>query len=232
MLAIKNTQENQLLSVTPLLFDLQTTFLQIKALAEVSKGSKSSSKEIQSLSKYALITLDYALFAVNNLQTEMSFTSVSAAAAAHDVVQDLRLFSKSYGVTLDLDITKRLEPVYVNEAALKGVLFGLVSSMIVSRHKQANATFTIAAQQTSPKTQRIGVYSSDVPLKVSAISHARGLSGRARSAAPSDIDGSGLGLVVSDRLVTALGSELQQFTHLGQKGIGFYVPMSAQLSLL
>lgn len=232
-MAIQNTHENQLLRVTPLLFDLQTTFLQVKALAEVSKGDQTSLKEIQTLSKYALATLDYALFAVNSLQTEMPFTSVSAAAAAQDVVQDLRSFSKSYGVELDLDFTKKLEPVYVNEAALKGVLFGLVSSLILSQKFQPNnAKFTIAAQQTSPKTQRIGVYSNGGAVKVAIINRARGLSSKARSLAPSDINGSGLGLVVSDQLATALGSELQQFTHRKLKGIGFYVPMSAQLSLL
>ena len=226
MFARQNTHQNQLLRVTPLLFDLQTTFLQVKALAEVSKGDQTSLKEIQTLSKYALATLDYALFAVNNLQTEIPFTSVSAAAAAQDVVQDLRSFSKSYGVELELDFTKKLEPVYVNEAALKGVLFGLVSSLILSqKYRPESAKFTIAAQQTSPKTQRIGVYSSGQTVKTSIINQARSL-------APNDISGSGLGLVVSDQLVTALGSELQQFTHRKQKGIGFYVPMSAQLSLL
>lgn len=233
LVTTQNTHENHLRQVTPLLYDMQTSFLQVKALAEVSKGDMASLKEIQTLSKHALTTLDYALFAVNSLQTELPLTSVSAAAAAQDVVQDLRSLSKSYGVELELDFSQKLEPVYANEAALKGVLFGLVSSLILSQKFQGSSSkFIIAAQQTSPKNQRIGVYSAGGSVKVSIINQARSLASKARSLAPGDIQGSGLGLVVSDQLAEALGSELQQFTHRKQKGIGFYVPMSAQLSFL
>ena len=219
--------------VSPLLYDLQTRFLQVRALAEASKGDKTSLREIQLLSKHALVTLDYALFAVDALQTELPLTSVSTAAAAQDVAQDLWQISKSYGIELELDITKRLEPVYANEAALKGALFGLVSSLIISQKpSDKKLRFIIAAQQTAPKTQRLGVYSPDGVISANAVKQARRLSGTARSAAPSELHNSGLGLVVSDQLTQAFGSELQRFTHRKQKGIGFYLPMSAQLSFL
>ena len=133
MASTENAAVEGLKQISPLLYDLQTRFLQVRALAEVSKGDKTSLKEIQLLSKHALVTLDYALFAVDALQTELPLTSVSAAAAAQDVAQDLWQLSKTYGVELELDISRRLEPVYANEAALKGALFGLVSSLIVSQ---------------------------------------------------------------------------------------------------
>ena len=228
-----NTALNGLKQISPILYDLQTRFLQVRALAEVSKGDKTSLREIQLLSKHALATLDYAMFAVDSLQAELPLTSVSAAAAAQDVAQDLWQLSKTYGVELELDVTRRLEPVYANEAALKGALFGLVSSMIVSVQPTGKKMrFVIAAQQTAPKTQRLGVYSPDGVIGIDAIKQIRTLAGNARSAAPAELHGSGLGLVVSDQLTQALGSELQRFTHRRQKGIGFYVPMSAQLSFL
>lgn len=233
MASTENAAVEGLKQISPLLYDLQTRFLQVRALAEVSKGDKTSLKEIQLLSKHALVTLDYALFAVDALQTELPLTSVSAAAAAQDVAQDLWQLSKTYGVELELDVSKRLEPVYANEAALKGALFGLVSSLIVSQQpSDKKLRFVIAAQQTAPKTQRLGVYSPDGVIGSNTIRQARKLAGNARSVAPSEVHNSGLGLVVSDQLTQALGSELQRFTHRRQKGIGFYVPMSAQLSFL
>ena len=219
--------------ISPLLFDVQTRFLQVRALAEASKGDRASLREIELLSKHALATLDYALFAVDHLQAELPLTSVSAAAAAQDVAHELWQLSKTYNVELELDVTKRLEPVYANESALKGALFGLVSSVIIGQQQQGKKRrFVIAAQQTAPKTQRLGVYAKDELISAATLRQVRTLAGRARSAAPAELNNSGLGLVVSDQLTQALGSELQRFTHRSQKGIGFYVPMSAQLSLL
>lgn len=228
-----NTPMGGIRQVSPLLYDLQTRFLQVRALAEASKGDRATLREIQLLSKHALITLDYALFAVDALQAELPLTTVSAAAAAQDVAQDLWQISKTYGVELELDITKRLEPVYANEAALKGALFGLVSSLIVSQQpSDKRLRFIIAAQQTAPKTQRLGVYSPDGIISSRAIRQSRRLAGNARAVAPGEFHNAGLGLVVSDQLTQALGSELQQFVHRKQKGIGFYIPMSAQLSFI
>lgn len=228
-----STPTDGLKQISPLLFDMQTRFLQIRAIAEAPKTSRKHLRDIELLSKHALTTLDYALFAVDHLQTELPLTSVSAAAAAQDVAQDLWQLSKTYDVELELDITKRLEPVYANEAALKGALFGLVSGLIIGQSPTGKRRrFVIAAQQTAPKTQRLGVYSADELITSKALRQVRSLATRTRSAAPAGFNNSGLGLVVSDQLTQALGSELQRFTHRHQKGVGFYIPMSAQLSLL
>jgi hypothetical protein len=224
---------NRLQQFSPLLFDLQNHFLQVRVLAEISSTDRAAIKEIELVSKHALIALDYALFAVDALQTELPLTSVSAAAAAQDVAENLRLLAKAYDVELELDISNRLEPVYANEAALKGVLYGLASSLITaSGITVKRPKIVIAAQGTTPKVQRLGVYSPNVIMPSSAIKQARQLAGKVRFLAPKELHHAGLGLVVSDQLAQALGSRLRQFTHRGQRGIGFYVPMSGQLGLL
>jgi hypothetical protein len=224
---------NRLQQFSPLLFDLQNHFLQVRALAEMSSTDKTAVKEIELVSKHALIALDYALFAVDALQAELPLTSVSAAAAAQDVVENLRLLARAYDVELELDISNKLEPVYANEAALKGVLYGLASSLITASGLTAKRPkIVIAAQGTTPKVQRLGVYSPNVLMPVAALKQARQLAGRVRFLAPKELHHAGLGLVVSDQLAQALGSQLKRFTHRGQSGIGFYVPMSGQLGLL
>lgn len=233
MSRITDAKSNELIRIAPLLLDLQIYFLQIRALAEPKNVEEQSLKEIRLLSKHALAILDYALFAVDGMQTELAFTTLSAAALAQDVAENLRQLALAYNVDLDLDVTKTLEPVFTNELAAKGVLYGLASSLITaSRSSKKRLRLVIAAQETSPSTQRLGIYSPDLIISLRLIKQARMLTGQARSMAPKSLHGSGLGLIVSDQLVVALGSHLKRFVHRGQKGIGFYVPMSTQLSFL
>ena len=224
---------DQLQRFSPLLYDLQNHFLQVRTLAEMATIDGAALSEIELISKHALIALDYALFAVEAMQTQLPFTSVSAAAAARDVTENLRLLAKAYDVELSLDITKTLEPVYANEAALRGALYSLASSLIINRQTgKKRPKVVVVAQETTPQTQRLGVYSPDIMMPSSALKLARSLAYRARFVAPQDLHHSGLGLIVSDQLTQALGSRLKWFTHRGQRGIGFYVPMSGQLGFL
>jgi hypothetical protein len=227
---IEQLGPDQLQRFSPLLYDLQNHFLQVRTLSEFAETDKAAIKEIELISKHALIALDYALFAVDAMQTQLPFTSVSAAAAAQDVTESLRLLAKSYDVDLRLDITRKLEPVYANEAALKGALYGLAASLIINRDANIKRpTVVVAAQETMPQKQRLGVYSPDMAVPSSAIKLARSLAYKARFVAPQELHHSGLGLVVSDQLARALGCRLKRFTHRGQGGIGFYVPTSGQL---
>jgi len=219
---------------SPLLLDLQTHFLQVQALANTDDLSSQSVKEIRLLSRHALAIIDYAVFAIDCTQTELPLTTVSAAAIAQNVASDLQQLAKTYNVDLDLDITKKLEPVFANESAMKGALYSLASSLITGVYPlKKRVRIVIAAQETAPTTQRLGVYSPDIMISPSAIKLARTLAGgKARAVVPSQMSHSGLGLVVSDQLTRALGSPLRRFTHRDQKGIGFYVPMSPQLSFI
>lgn len=219
--------------MAPLLLDLQTYFLQVNALADNKDITPKELKEIKLISKHALSTLDYALFAVNCVQTELPLTTLSAAAAAQDIVSSLKQLADIYGVELKLDITKKLDPIYSNQSAVKGALYGLASSIITSHQpSRKKVRLVIAAQETAPTTQRLGIYSPDIQISPSAIKQARNLAGSARLLAPTETYQSGLGLLVSDQLAQALGCQLRRFSHRGHKGIGFYVPMSSQLSLI
>jgi len=215
-----------------MLLDLQTHFLQVKAISESDNFNNYSLDQIQLLSKHSLMMMDYYLFSIDYLQTELPLTTVSAAAVALDVAENLRRLARAYDVCLDLDITQKLEPVYANESALKGILYGLASSLIIERQESKKVRVVIAAQETAPNIQRLGVYSPDVNMSPTSIKQSRILAGQARAAAPLEISSSGLGLMLSDQLTHALGSKIMRFTHRGQKGVGFYVPMSSQLSFL
>lgn len=217
----------------PLYLDFKEKFLQIKALAEAGK-SANNLELIEKISRQSLDTLNYVLFAMHAKQTELQLTSISAAAAAQDVASELSNIARAYNVELEMLASKKLEPVYANQSAVKGSLYGLLSSMIVScpsaGHKKSK--IVVAVQQTAISTQRIGVYSEDISISLADISKAGNLSSKAKMSSPETTSSSGIGYALAGQFVDLLNSDLQSFSHKAAKGVGFYVPISHQLALI
>ena len=107
-------------NISLLLYDLQMRFLQIKAIAETVPLDNSAQQNTVLLTKNALMMIDHAIFAMNTLQSELPLTSVSASALAQDVAHDLYKLAQAYNVEIELDTSKKLEPIYANEAAVRG----------------------------------------------------------------------------------------------------------------
>lgn len=217
---------------SPLFVDFQEKFLQIKALAENKQSLPQNAELIEKISRQGLGILSYVLFAVHANQTELPLTSLSAAAAAQDVTSELSQLAKAYNITLKLDAGKKLEPVYANYSALKGSLYGLLSGLILSNQNTGKSTITVAVQQTAITTQRIGVYSNDLSINLSDIASAGQLSHKAKMLAPDTSSSSGIGFALAAQLVDRLDSNFKSFSHKRAKGVGFYVPMSRQLTFI
>ena len=216
----------------PLFVDFQEKFLQIKALAENGQNLQQNAELIEKISRQGLGILSYVLFAVHANQTELPLTSLSAAAAAQDVTSELSQLAKAYNITLKLDAGKKLEPVYANYSALKGSLYGLLSGFILSNQSTSKSTITVAVQQTATTTQRIGVYSNDLNINMADIANAGQLSHKAKMIVPDSSSSSGIGFALASQLVNRLDSNLKSFSHKRSKGVGFYIPMSRQLSFI
>lgn len=216
----------------PLFVDFQEKFLQIKALAENGQNVNKNAELIEKISRQGLGILSYVLFAVHANQTELPLTSLSAAAAAQDVASELSQLAKAYNITIKLDAGKKLEPVYANYSAIKGSLYGLLSGLILSNQSSGKSTITVAVQQTATTTQRIGVYSNDLSINLADIANAGHLSHKAKMIAPDTSSSSGIGFALASQLVDRLDSNLKSFSHKRTKGVGFYVPMSRQLTFI
>lgn len=220
---------------SPLLFELQAHLIRIKAIADTSTKftpRRSQLTEIEKISKHALSMLDYALFAIETRQTALPLSPISATAAAQDVMQELLSLAKSYDVTLELDATKRLQPIYAHESALKGVLHGLAYSAITAQSTEQKRTVTLSVQGTQPGQQRIGVFAPGITFTGKSIERARAVSGTARVSAPTELYAGGLGLLVSDELSKALHTALTTVRRHKHSGVGFYVSTSNQLQLV
>jgi hypothetical protein len=221
--------------LSPLLFELQNYFIRIKTLSDTSAGLLPKRKQItdiERISKHALTVLDYALFALESRQINLPLSAVSAVAAAEDVAHELTQIAKSYDVKLQLETTKRLQPVYANEAALKGALHGLAHSAVTAQTNDQKRTVILSVQATQPGKQRIGVLAPGLHFTSKTVSKAHNLASHARVTAPNELYAGGLGLVVSDELTKALDTALTTIRRHKQNGVGFYVSTSNQLQLV
>ncbi len=212
-----------------LLYELQQLLIQIKTCNE--SGDAASVDTVGLLSNHGLRLLHYALFAIESQQTSLPLTSVSAGAAMHEVIQELRPLATAYGATINFDASPNLDPVYAHKTSLKGSVFALLAGVITSSTNGAAPQITLAVQQTKPNEQRIGVYSDTTPITLSLMkqrSHRR----TARMANSDISHRSGLGFLVSQLLAERLDTSYASFAHRQSQGIGFYLPESAQLTLV
>jgi hypothetical protein len=216
-----------------MLLDVQARLIQILALTELPE--KEVNDTIREVAKTSLKTIDYYLFAQDHAQLRLSLGPLSASSTVRDVADELKAISALYNVSVATDVTKKLEPMYANNQAVKGAIYGLASTVIANASSVAgkqNPRLIIAAQSTAPNIQRIGVFSPDFEIHSSLYKKTNSLTGSARSVAPEAIHDSGLGLIISQELIKLLGSEIKQFVHRGNKGVGFYIQTSKQLSFI
>ena len=212
-----------------LLYELQQLLIQIKACNEVADAD--SATTVGLLSQHGLQLLHYALFAIEAQQTELALTSVSAAAAVHDVLHELSPLAQSYGATIEFNASPYLEPVFAHETSLKGSVYALVAGMITASTNGIAPRITVAVQQTKPKEQRIGVYSNTTPINL-AMLRQKTTNRSMRMDASGGSHRSGLGFMVSQLLAARMETKFAAFAHNQTPGIGFYLPESAQLQLL
>jgi hypothetical protein len=226
MIQQSNTTNN-----TMLLYELQQLLIQIKTCNDV--GDKESRFIVGDLSKHGLQMLHYALFAIENQQTVLPLTSMSAAAAMHEVYNELAPLAASYGATLHFDASSSLDLVYANETSLKGSVYALVAGIITGARHGVAPSITLAVQQTKPKEQRIGIYSDTTEINLRTIRQALPKADvTQRMGANGKLHKTNLGFAVSTLLTSQLQAKLESFEHKKAQGVGFYMPESAQLQLV
>lgn len=210
-----------------LLYELQQILIQIQACSQ----SEAMQESVALLSHHGLQLLHYALFAIENQQTSLPFTSVGAGSAIHEVMQELQPLAAVYGATLAFDASPNLDPVYTNKTSLKGSIYGLLAGVITSSTNGVAPHITIAVQQTKPSTQRIGIYSHTTPLDI-AMCKQKQATKTSRMGYTAMSHRSGVGFLVSQILAERLHAQYAPFSHKKMPGVGFYLPESAQLQLV
>jgi light-regulated signal transduction histidine kinase (bacteriophytochrome) len=165
--------------------------------------------------------------------SQLELEPVSVSAVLHDTATELRHIAGAYGVTLQVHIQNRYEPVMANRQALQSALTTLGYALIEALPSTGvpNQRLQLATHRTKQGIVA-GVYGELESLTPSLFRRARQLHGDVRQPLVGTLPGSGAGLFVADAILAAMESRLRVGRHMKLPGFAVTLPTSEQLQLV
>lgn len=193
-------------------------------------------RNIQTSADMSLQLLDSYLLSLRlSLEpaTELMLEPVSVSAVLYDTASQLQDVATQYGVTLDLHVHGRYEPVMAHKQALQAALISLGYALIEAlpaagagkRHVQ------LATHRTKHGIVA-GMYGELDALTPELFQRAKQLQGRARQPMVSAMSGSGAGVFIADALLGAMASRLRVGRFQKLPGFAVTLAASEQLQLV
>ena len=190
----------------------------------------SADMTVQLLDSY-LLSLRLALEPAARLAVE----PVSVSAVLYETAKQLQTTARQYGVTLDLHVQGRYEPVMAHRQALQSALVSMGYALIealpaagIDRHKRH---VRLATHRTKHGIVA-GIYGDLDTLTPQLFTRARQLQGRARQPLVGTLPGSGAGVFVADALLAAMASRLRVGRFQRYPGFAVTLPASEQLQFV
>lgn len=220
--------------------ELKLPFMQIARAAELGEmtqpAAESPLRDIQATADMSLQLLDSYVLSMRLSQSsdwQMSIEPVSVSAVLYDTMRKLTAVAGRYGVSLDLHVQARYEPVMVNRQALQSALLCLGYSLIEAL--PSAGTGNLRVQLATHRTKYgivAGVYGELEDLTPRMYELARGLYGRSRQPFVGSMAGSGAGIFVADAILSAMASRLRVGRFKKMPGFAVTLPASEQLQLV
>ena len=191
---------------------------------------KSADMTVQLLDGYAL-SLRLSL----EPKTRLILEPVSVSAVLHETMAQLRDVANQYGVTLNLHIQGRYEPVMAHRQALQSALISLGYALIEALPASGAGNAKRHVQLATHRTKQgivAGMYGDMDALTPHMFERARQLHGFARQPLVGTLPGSGAGVFVADALMTAMASRLRVGRFQKLPGFAVTLMASEQLQLI
>lgn len=230
---------------TPLLHIGRTAELQSMYVSEgASAGTLSGTghdwlRDIQHSADMSLHLLDGYLLSLKlnaRPDEELSLEPVSVSAVLHDTAQELQHVAARYGVTLNLHVEGRYEPVMAHRQALRCALVSLGYALIEALPA---AGVTQARLQLATHRTRQGIVAglySDLdgltPQALRQAQHLHALGGHVRQPFVGSLPGSGAGVFIAEAILAAMQSRLRVGRYQKLPGFAVTLPASEQLQLV
>ena len=214
----------------------------LQAAAGAAAGNGSSRlaeaplRDIQATADMSLQLLDSYLLSLRlSLQPNpsLSVEPVSLSAVLHDTMQELKTVAGQYGVTLELHVHGRYEPVMAHRQALRSALVCLGYSLIEALPSSGarNQRLQLATHRTKYGIVA-GVYGELDELTPRAFERAQELRGISRQPIVAAMASSGAGIFVADAILSAMSSRLRVGRFQRLPGFAVTLPASEQLQLI
>jgi len=190
---------------------------------------------LQTQATVALTLVDSYLLGLQLLEAQgsLALEPVSVASTLYEVAHQLHGFARTYGVTLDLTIDGRYEPVMAHRAGLCAALTSLGYALV-----EAQAAQSAGGRRLHFAVHRgaggivAGLYGSYESLGSAQLRSALALCGRARQPFTALAATSSAGIFVADTILQAMTTRLRVARHQHQTGLAATLLPSHQLQLV
>jgi hypothetical protein len=216
--------------------ELKLPLMQIARRAEQMELSGSGDlKTIQTTADTALKLLDsYALGVRLAMQPEnLVPESISISSVLYDTGRQLDALARSYGVSLELNIAGRFQPVIAHRQGLQAALVSLGAALIEALPAQEYSTLSLhLATHRSRYGIVAGLYADTHKLASDVLKRGRELQRRSRQPLVTVSHSSGAGIFVADAILHAMGLNLRTSRHHRLYGLGTVLQPNHQLRMI
>lgn len=217
--------------------ELKLPLLQISRNAELAQLNNAPDlKLIQSTADTALKLLDNYVLGVRLALEPQQFPleSVSVSSVLYDVSQQLDSFSKSYGVSLELNIAGKFGPVLANKQGLESALVSIGAALIEALPALLGSKQLTLQLATHRSRYGIiaGVYADTKQLSKDALKRGRKLQTQSRQPLLNLTQTNGAGIFVADAILQAMDLHLMSSRHHRLHGLGTVLQPNHQLQLV
>lgn len=216
--------------------ELKLPLLQIARHAEQGRLSGETNLSlIQATADTALGLLDNYSLAVRLalVPEQLTVEAVSVSSVLYDVGQQLDVFAKNYGVSLELNIAGRYGPVLAHRQGLQAALTSLGAALIEALPAQESPQLKLhLATHRSRYGIVAGLYSDTHQLSNEALQRGRQLQRHSRQPLLNLSHTSGAGIFVADAILDAMNLSLKASRHHRLFGLGTVLQPNHQLQLL
>ena len=227
----QNGDATLLISVAQQLKQPLTILRRYAELAQID-ASALTPELVGAQSKAALTLLDNYMFGLTLLaqQQELPLEPVSVASSLVDTAHAVRDFARHYGVSVDIAVDGRYEPVMAHRQALSAALSSLGLALvegIAAQQKRRQMTLSVHKNARGIVAGLYGL--SDL----TAAEWRQALALRGRATQPiQTMAGSGAGVFVAAALAQAMDAQVRVSKHKKEMGLAITLQPSQQLQLV
>ncbi|MDQ3159212.1 MAG: hypothetical protein M3P98_03720 [bacterium] len=216
--------------------ELKLPLIQIARKGELARmtADPNQVRDIELTADGALRLIESYLFSTRVLltQQQLDLEPISVGSTMYDIAQYLSGHARMYNCDLDIDVKSSIGLAMAHPEALKSVLTSLAFTLISTPNDRLSRKKVVLSAARVDNVIRAQVISVDHIIAKDSLAQARNLSGVARKTSKDISHNTGAGVLLADRLMKAMNSDLK-ITRMGSSsGLGGDLLISKQLSLI
>lgn len=222
-----------LLSLTE---QIKFSFLQIARCSEAGLISGNNQLGvIQNISEYSLNLINAYNLGVQLIleDKQLEVEPVSIASILYKTAENLKSIASNYGVSLELNIDGRYNPVLTNEIGLQASLVSLGMSLIEALPGIENKQLKLHLASHRCRYGIVaGLYIDDQKVTNETLKHGRKLFGKARQPLTNFSHTASAGIFIADNILNSMDLKLKTSHHRKLFGLGVILQPINQLEFI